>query len=110
MPTIFFGEATMSIEKAIEDLRGLGRADAEQLGDHIRDLIIDDMLQRDPEMPRRCYYVWQLALNNVRARIVETVYHLINNRIDRDDVLNELNFYGLQDTEVDGGPLDVEER
>jgi hypothetical protein len=100
----------MTLEQSINDLHALGKCDAERLGDQIRDRVIDEVLLRDPNLPSRSFCTWVLVLMGVHHQIVELIHRIIIDRIDRQDVLNELNFFGLLDTEVDDGPLDVEGR
>jgi hypothetical protein len=75
----------MSIEKAIQDLSALDKRDAEKLGDQIRDLIIDEVLHRDPDMPGHSYTVWVLVLSGVRQQIAELIDSVIHNHVDRED-------------------------
>jgi hypothetical protein len=95
-----FWGTVMTIEQAIQDLRALGKSDAEQLGDQIRNQLID-VLQRDPALPARTFLVWTIALANARQHFVEHINLIINDHVDRNDVYNELRDHGLLDAEYE---------
>jgi hypothetical protein len=91
----------MSIEKAIQDLSALDKHDAERLSNQIRDLIIDEVLRRDPGMPNQSYAVWVLVLAGVRQQIAQLIHSVIHDHVDREDVLGELRGHGLLDMEYE---------
>jgi hypothetical protein len=90
----------MTIQRAIQDLYGLGKCDAEQLGDQILDHLVK-VLQHDPAFPGRSFLIWSVALADARQRIVEYVHDIIADHVARDDVLNELRDHDLLDTECE---------
>jgi hypothetical protein len=90
----------MSIERNIQDLHGLSKSTAEQLGDWILDHLVE-ALQHDPALPVRTVLIWSVALANARQRIVEHIHEVIDDHVARDDVLVELRDYDLLDEECD---------
>jgi hypothetical protein len=101
LPDEIEADDEMSIEKAIQDLSALDKHDAERLSDQIRDLIIDEVLQRDPNMPNHSYAVWVLVLAGVRQQIAQLIHDVIHDHIDRSDVLDELRDHDLLDVECE---------
>jgi hypothetical protein len=87
-----------TIEQAIYDLYALDRCDAEQLSQEIIDRTIDVLLH-DPALPPRSFLIWSIKLANARQQIAEHLHPIVDNRIDRDDVLRELDLFGLRDIE-----------
>jgi hypothetical protein len=72
---------------AVGDLAALGRADALDLADEIRDAVIAQH-ERDPAMPRRCYREWHDVLANVHANIAMRISQRILNHVHRDEVVH----------------------
>jgi hypothetical protein len=72
---------------AIGDLAALGRADALELADEIRDAVIAQH-RRDPAMPRRCYREWCDTLANVHAAVAARLTERIAHRVHRDEVID----------------------
>jgi hypothetical protein len=79
----------MTIEQILEDLHALGKDDAEVLADAIFDALVD-ALQHDHALPARLSSEWWTRLANVRAGVVDQIHHVIDEHVDRADVLRDL--------------------
>jgi hypothetical protein len=83
----------------IGDLAALGRADALELADRIRDTAIAH-LERDPAMPRRCYREWCDALAGLHADIAAQISKRILHLVHRDEVIDAIEGAGQHDSGI----------
>ena len=75
-----------NIEKALENVVGLDRRDADCLADEIVDRDIIETLARDHTLPARSLLDWEIALADVRQRLADRIHQRICDYVARDEV------------------------
>jgi hypothetical protein len=75
-----------NIEKALENVVGLDRRDADCLADEIVDRIIIETLTRDHTLPARSWLDWEIALADVRQRLADRIHRRICGYVAKDEV------------------------